>query len=402
MKSLKEYIEKNQFLILVLVVMAIGALWRVYGLNTFNGYATIELNQLRLASETISNGFKIVAVNLPQAAFIMYTSIIGKLSGFAPIYFRFSQALVGMAAVAFFYLFVKTWFNKQVALISSLFFATNAYMVILSRAIDSSGMLLLLQLLILYLLTISFREKNIYLFALCGALGGLGFYLSPFFLISSLFIFVAALAVVQKNKKIFSLYKKEIIAFFLSMLVVASYYLYSLPGIFPELIRYFNPGAISIFYLNLGANVLAIFNHAQFNTILNVGLEPVVDPFVSVSFFCGLVYAMFHSNKRKYLFLILWLLGSLVAISLASVQQLGNLVLLMPAIFIFSATVLDYILTNWTKTFPYNKSAKLAMTLVFSLFLFLSVYYNYQKFFYGWQENDLIKNQFKQEFVPKL
>lgn len=398
----REFAEKNQFLFLVLIVIFIGAFWRVFDINVFKGFASIELNYLRLGKEIASNHYHLAAINLPESAYGYYIAALGHFTNYQAIYYRFAQAAAGTLTSIFFYLFVKSWFNKQVALISTLFFATNAYLLILSRVLDPSVLIILLQLIILYVLTIAFREKNIYLFAFSGLLAGLGFYLNPFFVLSGLFITLASLAAVMKNKKIFTLYKNEFMALAGGILVSSGYYLYRLPIFAKSLIAYFNPGSITIFYLNLGSNVLAIFSNTQFrNTVLNVGIEPLVDPFIAVSFFCGIIYALFHANKRKYLFLSLWLLASLVVISLASTQNMGNLVLLMPSIFIFAAAVLDYVLTNWTRTFPYNRSAKLIMTLVFSLFLFLSVYYNFQKFFYGWQENNNVKAQFTQDFNPK-
>jgi hypothetical protein len=259
----------------------------------------------------------------------------------------------------------------------------------------------LLQMMILYILTIAFREKNTYLFLASGLLAGLGFYLSPFFVLTGFFILLAGIGIMLKNKKFFVVYKYQFLALAGGILITAGFYLYKLPIFGLELAKFFNPGSIGIFYLNLGSNFLAIFSQTQFRTLLNVGIEPLVDPFIAVSFFCGIIYALFNTNKRKYLFLLLWLLGSLVAISLAHTQNMSNLVLLLPAVFIFAASVLDYVLTNWTRTFPYNKSAKFVMTFVFSLFLFLSVYYNFQKFFYGWQENESIKSQFTQDFIYK-
>lgn len=399
--KLKEFVEKNQFLFLVLIVIFIGAFWRIFGINAFKGFAPIELNLLRLGTETAGNHYIIAAVNLPESLYIYAIAVLGHFTAYQAVYFRFAQAIAGIATSIFFYLFVKSWFNKQVALIATLFFTTNAYLLILSRVLDPSVLIIFLQLAILYILTIAFREKNIYLFILSGVLAGLGFYLSPFFVLSGFFIMIAGVAVIMKNKKIFNVYKYEFLALALSMLVVAGYYLYKLPIFAPMLVDFFNPGTISIFYLNLGANVLAIFSQTGFHTLLNVGSEPLVDPFIAVSFFCGIIYALFHANKRKYLFLMLWLLGSLVAVSLAGIQNMGNLVLLMPSIFIFAAAVLDYVLTNWTRTFPFNRSAKFFMTFVFSLFLFLSVYYNFQKFFYGWQQNETVKSQFTQDFIIK-
>lgn len=397
----REFAEKNQFLFLVLIVIFIGAFWRVFDINVFKGFAPIELNWLRLGTEIAGNHYRLAATNLPQSAYIYMIAVLGHFTNYQAIYFRFAQAMAGVTTSVFFYLFVKSWFNKQVALISTLFFATNAYLLILSRVLDPSVLIILLQMAILYVLTIAFREKNIYLFVFSGALAGVGFYLSPFFVFSGILIALASFAVIMKNKKILTVYKYEFMALIGGILVAAGYYLYRSPVFASELIKFFNPGSIATFYLNMGANVLAIFSNTQFHTVLNVGIEPLVDPFIAVSFFCGVVYALFHANKRKYLFLMLWLLSSLVVISLAATQNMSNLVLLMPSVFIFAAAVLDYVLTNWTRTFPYNRSAKLVMTLVFSLFLFLSVYYNFQKFFYGWQESESVKSQFTQEFILK-
>lgn len=397
----REFAEKNQFLLLVLIVIFIGAIWRIYDINVFKGFAPIELNNLRLGAEIAANHYHLTAINLPSSIYIYFIAILGHFTKYQAIYFRFAQALAGIATSVIFYLFVKSWFNKQVALISTLFFATNAFLLILSRVLDASVFIIFLQLLILYVLTIAFREKNVYLFALGGLLSGVGFYLSPFFVLSGLLIMLAGVAVIMKNKKIFKIYKYELLALVIGTLVASGYYLLKLPLIAHELLDFFNPGTIAAFYLNLGANVLSIFNNTQYRSVLNVGIEPLVDPFIAVTFFCGVIYALFNSNKRKYLFLMLWLLGALVVASLAATQNMGNLVLIMPSIFIFSAVVLDYVLTNWTRTFPFNKSAKLAMTLVFSLFLFLSVYYNFQKFFYGWQENNTVKTQFSQDFILK-
>jgi 4-amino-4-deoxy-L-arabinose transferase-like glycosyltransferase len=397
----REFVEKNQFLILVLIVIFIGAFWRVFEIDVFRGYAPIELNYLRLATETARNSYHIAAVNVPEALYIYALAVLGHFTNYQAVYYRFAQAVLGVATSVFFYLFVKSWFNKQVALISTLFFATNAFLLILSRVINPSAIIIFLQMVILYVLTIAFREKNIYLFGLAGLLAGVGFYVSPFFVLSGLLIMLAGLAVIAKNHKFFVVYKYEFLAMFVAILVAASYYLYKSPVFASNMLAFFNPGSISVFYLNLGSNVTAIFAQTNFRTVLNVGAEPLVDPFIAVSFFCGVIFALFHSNKRKYLFLMLWLLASLVVISLAANQNMGNLVLLMPIIFIFAGSVLDYVLTNWTRTFPYNQMAKLAMTLVFSLFLFLSVYYNFEKFFYGWQENATVKAQFTQDFVIK-
>lgn len=398
-ENIRNLIEKKQFLLLVLIAIFIGAFWRVFDINVFTGFASIEIETLKSAVQITTNHWQIDVHNIPNAAYQYLLAVFGHLTEFKPLYLRFLQAAIGIATSIFFYLFVKSWFNKQVALLSTLFFATNAYLLILSRVIDASMLIILLQLVILYVLTIAFREKNIYLFALSGILSGLGFYLSPIFVVSGALIVVACLTITMKNRKIFSIYKYEFLALISGVVLTSGYFLFKLPIFFNEILSYFSPGSITSFYLNLGANVLAIFNNTPASSMFNVGTEPIVDPFIAVTFFAGVFYSLFHSNKRKYLFLLLWLLGTLAIISLTTTQGIGNLIILMPPIFIFSAVILDYILTTWTRSFPFNKSARLVMTFIFSLFLFLSIYYNFEKFFYGWQENEDVKALFTQELI---
>lgn len=398
-ENIRNLIEKKQFLLLVLIAIFIGAFWRVFDINVFTGFASIEIETLKSAVQITTNHWQIDVHNIPNAAYQYLLAVFGHLTEFKPLYLRFLQAAIGIGTSIFFYLFVKSWFNKQVALLSTLFFATNAYLLILSRVIDASMLIILLQLVILYVLTIAFREKNIYLFALSGILSGLGFYLSPIFVVSGALIVVACLTITMKNRKIFLIYKYEFLALISGVLLTSGYFLFKLPIFFNEILSYFSPGSITSFYLNLGANVLAIFNNTPASSMFNVGTEPIVDPFIAVTFFAGVFYSLFHSNKRKYLFLLLWLLGTLAIISLTTTQGIGNLIILMPPIFIFSAVILDYILTTWTRSFPFNKSARLVMTFIFSLFLFLSIYYNFEKFFYGWQENEDVKALFTQELI---
>ena len=79
-----------------------------------------------------------------------------------------------------------------------------------------------------------------------------------------------------------------------------------------------------------------------------------------------------------------------------------NLAIIVAPCFIIAAALIDYVLTSWTRTFPYNKGAKITMAFIFSIFIFLSVFYNYQKFFFAWQKNDIIKASFNLNLETNL
>jgi hypothetical protein len=254
--------------------------------------------------------------------------------------------------------------------------------------------ILALQLAIMYIATVAFRDKNIWFFLLTAVLSSVGLFLSPLFIVMGGLIFVASIAMIAKNPKVFRLYKYHLVALILPILLAFSLYIYLSLESVSTLLAYFSVSSIAAFYLNVGSNILTLFSGSLFVSNMSVAAEPLLDPFVALSSISGIVYAFFHSGKRKHQFILLWLLFGTVIISFVSIQSVVNIALIMPAIFILAAIMLDYLLTSWVRTFPYNKSARLVMTLIFSLFLFLSIYYNFQKYFYAWQGNPEIQKQY--------
>lgn len=388
------YVGKNQFLFLTLIVIFVGALWRLWGVNSFKGFSADELILLKSAKALISSHWQVTASQIGQSVYIYKLAAVGSVTGFSPLLLRAFAALVGIVTSFFFFMFVRTWFNKQVALISTLFMATNTTMLILSQTINPMMMILALQLTILYIATIAFRDKNIWLFLLTSLLSCVGLFLSPLFIVTGILIFIASVAMFVNNIKIFSLYKFELLVLVIPIFIGFTGYLILSFNQITNLLSYISPGSIAKFYLNIGGNILTLFTGSQFTSSINVATEPILDPFVAVSSICGIVYAFFHSGKRKHQFVLLWLLFGIVIISLSASQVVSNIALVLPAIFILSAIMLDYLLTSWVRTFPYNRSAKIAMTLVFSIFLSLSVYYNFQKYFLAWQGNKTVQVQY--------
>jgi hypothetical protein len=116
--------------------------------------------------------------------------------------------------------------------------------------------------------------------------------------------------------------------------------------------------------------------------------------FITITFFAGFVYAIFNLKRKKFFFLVGWFVAILIILGLQRTQDLSALLILLPSIYAISAVMMDYVLTSWVRTFPFNVFARIVMTFVFSLFLFMSIFYNYQKYFYAFrsqQNSDLFK-----------
>ncbi len=395
LSSLRErfstFASENQFLLLTLVVIFLGALWRFWGLTSFKGFSSEEVTLLANGQKIAANHWIAPTKLVSEALFYYKVAILGHLAAYSPLYLRLFSSLIGIVASIFFFLFTRSWFNKQVALIATLLMATNTTMLILSRVTNITIVILALQMAILYLATAAFREKNKWLFLLTAVLASAGIFLSPLFVLTGILIFVASITMIAKNKKVFTLYKYELIILALPILFAIGLYFFLCLNALGSIITAYLPGSIAAFYLNVGQNILTLFSGSATISPINVALEPILDPFVAVSSICGIVYAFFHSGKRKHQFILLWVLFGVIIISFAKVQSIANVALLLPAIFILSSIMLDYLLTSWVRTFPYNRSARVVMTLLFSVFLFLSVYYNFQKYFYAWQGNPAVQ-----------
>ncbi len=388
------FASDNQFLLLTLVVIFLGALWRFWGLTTFKGFSVDEITLLKSAREIVNQHWTVPTKLIGESLYLYKIAVLGQLTSFSVLYFRLFSALAGIVVSIFFFIFTRSWFNKQVALIATLLMATNTTMLILSRVANTTVVILALQMAILYIATAAFREKNKWLFLLTALLSSAGIFLSPLFILTGILIFIAGLTMIAKNKKVFALYKYELMLLATPILLTSGAFLYLNWGAIGSSVAAFLPGSIAAFYLNVGQNILTLFAGSATVSPVNVALEPILDPFVAVSSICGIVYAFFHSGKRKHQFILLWVLFSVIIISFAKVQQIANVTILLPAIFILSSIMLDYLLTSWVRTFPYNRSARIVMTLLFSVFLFLSVYYNFQKYFYAWQGNPAVQEMY--------
>jgi hypothetical protein len=255
--------------------------------------------------------------------------------------------------------------------------------------------------LILYLLTIALRNNKVIYFILAGLVCGLSLYVDKIFIFLPITFILSFFYFYKLNNRIWKAYWKNYLLFGLVFLVTIGPFIYFLPQNINFILNAFNPGTFGQYFMNLGVAVKSLIYESIPAQLYYVGLEPILSPFVAICFLCGLVYACFHLERRKYFFLVILILVILGVISFSAQQSALNYLLLLPIAFILASVILDYFLSSWLKTFPFNKTARIALALALSFFVFLTVYYNFEKYFDAWGKNQIIQKQFIHSFEYK-
>jgi 4-amino-4-deoxy-L-arabinose transferase-like glycosyltransferase len=388
-------LKNKQNLVLTVIILALAAFWRLFLITKIPmGASAGEVNLVNTAIEIINHNWLIAGSNITNSLYLYFISVVGKLTNFNLLYLRVFQATLGIFSVYLLYLFVKNWFNRQTAMLAALLFGASAFHVAISRQLTPDILLPVIFIAVFYFITGAFRTNKNYWFVLAGISFGLGLYINSMFaLIPALFI-ITAVYFYFKNTKFITGYINGILFGVLAFVVTSLPFLYFLPSNFFHILSSFNPGSIGKFYLNLGNLIQSLFYLTPSNFTINVGTEPLLDPFITITFGAGLIYAIFNLKRKKFLFLVGWFVLILILLAMRSVQDLSGLIILFPAIYTIAAVMMDYVLTKWVRTFPFNMSARLVMTFVFSLFLFMSIFYNYQKYFLAYANSRETKNLF--------
>jgi 4-amino-4-deoxy-L-arabinose transferase-like glycosyltransferase len=393
--KLFNFVNKKQNQILLFIILGLTLFWRLFYLRSIpSGLTLSEYNLVTQAINLTKSGWVIPKDLINNSLYIYLLAIIGKATKFNIVYLRLFQTLTGFLTVFAFYYFTKNWFNKQTSLLGSLLFAASAFTIALSRELNPNILLPLTFILLFFLITNGFRTNKVYWFVLTGIVFGLGLYISPIFLLIPIFFLLSSVYFYFKNPKIITGYIRGISFGAASFILTALPFLYFLPQNLRTYVHLFNPGSVGRFYLNIGNMIQSLFYAAPNGLTFNIGFEPLLDPFITITFFAGFVYAIFNLKRKKFFFLVGWFVAILIILGLQRTQDLSALLILLPSIYAISAVMMDYVLTSWVRTFPFNVFARIVMTFVFSLFLFMSIFYNYQKYFYAFrsqQNSDLFK-----------
>jgi 4-amino-4-deoxy-L-arabinose transferase-like glycosyltransferase len=403
LKFISGMFGKFQTQVFLILVFGLALFLRLWQLATLPPGVSAAENIIIEQIKNLSVGNLWLGSRFYQAAYVYSGFAVGKIFGLNVLNLRIMSAIFGALTILLTYIFIAKWFSKKIAIFTAFLFSISAFHITLSRLVLPDVMMPMILLLLFVILTEAYRTKNIWLFGASGVLVALGLYTSPAFLIVPLLFVTTGIYFFYKNKKFFSSYRQEIIiaaiAFFAAVIPYAVSF-------------YHNPVAYLTFFgfnrsiwqiiLNISQVPYMFIIGTPVNYFVNLGAEPLLDPFISITAISGVVIAVMSASRRKYFFLLSWIGLFVLYASLKRGVQIPDLVGILPVIYVFSALALDYVIEKWFATFPLNKRAQLLAIAIISIFFALSAVYNFDRYFVGYKNSILVKKEFSAKPIIPL
>ena len=243
------------------------------------------------------------------------------LLGYSTFAIRAVEALAGVGALIFFYLFVKKIFNARLALLTTFLLAVSKQHLIYSRLGYRISLSLLFELATLFLVAYGLKEpkKKAWPLLLAGLIGGLGFYTYISYRIFPVVI-LAFLLDSGIRKKARERFSHLLIALVLSAAVLTplAFFFVKHPESFTYRLR---STGLSInrseplpqLLLRTGKDALGMFTFIgdPFSR-QNVNAEQELSPFITGFFLLGLILTLKSIRKPFAMFLLVWLIIGLL------------------------------------------------------------------------------------------
>jgi uncharacterized membrane protein len=378
--SLKNKLLKRSYLWAILLL---AFLTRTYSLGSI-GVSSQELKNIERVF-SLDNPANFLNEDACTNLYYLLQNIWGKVFGYSSVHMRFLSVLLSLIGLFIFFKFTEEWFNRKLAYIATFLLSISSFHILISRNISHEILYPVVIITALHLLTLAYRYKMWQYFFLSGVLLGLGFYSSEITFVLVLVFLISGLYFYSKNRKFFSTFIKQKIFLIASTAIVALPFFYSFflnPGGFLSKFTY-KPDIL----LNNATSLIGSLVYAAPQQFMyNIGTDKIFDPFVEVTFILGLIYIAMRIKRRKFYFLVTWIVILTTIIIFKSVFSLGNFIYIAPIMFIMSARIQTYVLDKWFKTFPFNKFARIVMVLGIGFMFALSLSYNYRKVFLAWSK----------------
>lgn len=353
-----------------------------------------DIGGIGVSSQELKNIERIFSLNNPANflnrdactnLYYLLQNVWGRVFGYSTVNMRFLSVVLSLFGLFIFFKFTEEWFNRKLAYIATFLLSISSFHILVSRNISHEVLYPVIIITALHLLTLAYRYKMWQYFFLSGVLFGLGFYASEITFVLVFVFIISGLYFYSKNRKFLSTFIREKMFLVVSMTAVSSPFFYSFfvnPSGFLSNFTY-RPDILLDNARNLVSSL--VYGSPQ-QYMYNVGTDRVFDPFVVVTFILGLVYIAMRIKRRKFYFLITWLVILTAITIFKDTFSLGNFIYIAPILFIMSARIQAYVLDKWFKTFPFNRFARIVMVLGIGFMFALSLSYNYRKVFLAWSK----------------
>lgn len=297
---------------------------------------------------------------------------------------RVSSVIFGLMAIVLFYYIAKSWFSKQVAILSTLLFASSAWFLHTTRIATPLIMLTfgVMAIVAFGLWIKSTKRPNI------GVL--LGTILALYALYVPGLIWIVIIGAFWQRKTLDKRVKEAntlitvgAIIVFIGGLVPIGWAIVKHPAVIQNIVGL--PNILHLQIKNTLLNILRIpsqiFWRGPKDPVYWLARIPLIDVFTAVTAFIG-AYAYFFQRQldRVKILIGIFTISSLLII----LNGTSYMVLLMPLIYILSASGIALLLDQWFTIFPRNPFARSMAVSVITIAVLLTSFYHINHYFIAW------------------
>jgi hypothetical protein len=331
-------------------------------------------------------------VNLP---YVLGIYVLEKLHIADALAIRGLSVLFGAASVFSFYLVLKNWHTRRVAILGTVLFATSAWTLHISRLATPEVMLMTPAILILCATWLEVSLKRRWTLILCLVTALLLAYVP-----GMIFFVVAGIA--WQAKRIYRELRQTPLWFVIPWAILGILLLVPLiwasvtapRSLLPLLGLPEHLPSIKQFFVNLLAIPVQLVAMGPNDPSRWLGRLPLLDVFSLVMGAIGVyAYAFRFKLARTKLLAGIFIAGSLL-IALGGGVTIS---FLMPFVYIVVAGGITLMLQQWTTVFPRNPFAKTLATTLISVMVALVAYYHINHYFIAWPNTPATRQAFHQK-----
>lgn len=306
---------------------------------------------------------------------------------------RLPNAIIGVLTIGMFALLIRIWHGNRTAILSTILFATSAWVLHVSRL--ASFDVLYLMLTPALLLSIAAMQR--YSTRPAVFYGALLLWGSLLYIPGA--VWLVALTIYWERKAVLIGWRH-----FKS---VRQRFLYVLAGLIwlPLLIIELSRAGALKFWLGLPSNfatplnILKKFWEVIFNIVIHgpsnaevwLPKAPIFDIFTLVMIGLGIYFYAKHWRVGRARILLSFFLVGTVLISLSGPVGFS---LIVPLMYICVATGIAYLIHEWLQVFPINPFARILGISLVALAISLSCFYNLRSYFVAWPHNTITQATF--------
>jgi hypothetical protein len=306
---------------------------------------------------------------------------------------RLASVVFGLLTIFMIYEITRSWLGRRAAVIGTILFSFSAWTLHVSRIGTYSIMYMFSVTLFIYSLNML---KKYYLnkkyFLIITAI------IWPLLITVPGMIYFIVYALIKHKKEI-----KEGLKNIGKLTSLNIFSLIILIGIFVKYLITSPVNILNAFYLPTTIHKLSLFPVNLLKTIYHLFIlgpntpeiwmnkAPVLDLLVLMSALFGMYFYFNHRNKGPaYLLFYTFVIATI----LTALNNPNDPSLILPMIYLFSATGIALFLQRWLGVFPRNPIAKVLGIGAILLLVSLSTIYNYRSYFVAWPHNQYTKSYF--------